>query len=41
MMSKFKGKKKEVIDETDEMVDEEMPFNDGMMDEEMSYDENY
>jgi hypothetical protein len=41
MMSKFKGKKKEVIDETDEMVDEEIPFNDGMMDEEMSYDENY
>jgi hypothetical protein len=35
MMSKHKGKKKEVIDETDEMLE------DNMMDDNMSYEENY
>ncbi len=35
MMGKHKGKKKEVIDETDEMLE------DNMMDEDMSYEENY
>jgi hypothetical protein len=41
ILSKTKGKKKEVIDETeDDMVDENMPIDDNMMGEEMSYDEN-
>jgi hypothetical protein len=35
MMGKHKGKKKEVIDETDEMLE------DNMMDDNMSYEENY
>ena len=42
ILSKTKGKKKEVIDETeDDIVDENMPLDDNMMGEEMSYDENY
>ena len=42
MLGKTKGKKKEVIDETDDdMMDENMPLDDNMMGEEMSYEENY
>ena len=42
ILSKTKGKKKEVIDETeDDIVDENIPLDDNMMGEEMSYDENY
>jgi len=42
MLGKTKGKKKEVIDETDEdTMDENMPLDDNMMGEEMSYEENY
>jgi hypothetical protein len=42
MLGKTKGKKKEVIDETDdEMIDENIPLDDNMMGEEMSYEENY
>ena len=42
MLGKTKGKKKEVIDETDDdMMDENIPLDDNMMGEEMSYEENY